>query len=59
MALLYSNENFPIPTVIALRTLGHDVATIQERGGANESASVLEVLTLGTKERSHDTRPCG
>jgi hypothetical protein len=24
MARLYSNENFPIPAVLALRELGHD-----------------------------------
>ncbi len=32
MALLYSNENFPIPVVQELRKLGHDVVTIQETG---------------------------
>jgi hypothetical protein len=33
MARLYSNENFPLPVVHRLRTLGHDVLTIQEAGG--------------------------
>lgn len=32
MARLYSNENFPLPVVEKLRTLGHDVLTIQETG---------------------------
>jgi hypothetical protein len=32
VASLYSNENFPLPVVRALRNLGHDVITIQERG---------------------------
>jgi Domain of unknown function (DUF5615) len=50
MALLYSNENFPIPAVLALRDLGHEVATIQERGRAKESASDREVLALAARE---------
>ncbi len=50
MAKLYSNENFPIPTVLALRGLGHDVATIQERGRANESTQDPEVLALAKSE---------
>ena len=32
MARMYSNENFPVPVVEALRALGHDVVTIQDRG---------------------------
>ena len=36
MARLYSNENFPLPVVLALRKLGHDVVTIQETGNANK-----------------------
>lgn len=47
---LYSNENFPLPVVVALRTLGYDVATIQERGRANESTPDPEVLSLATSE---------
>jgi predicted nuclease of predicted toxin-antitoxin system len=50
MAKLYSNENFPIPTVRALRGLGHDIATIQERGRANESTPDPEVLSLAKAE---------
>jgi Domain of unknown function (DUF5615) len=50
MAQFYSNENFPIPVVVALRALGHDVATIQERGRANESTPDPEVLALATAE---------
>ena len=45
-----SNENFPIPTVVALHALGHDVATIQERGRANESAPDPQVLALAKAE---------
>ncbi|WP_162660556.1 DUF5615 family PIN-like protein [Tuwongella immobilis] len=50
MARLYSNENFPIPVVVALRLLGHDVVTIQERGRASEAVSDPEVLQLATQE---------
>jgi predicted nuclease of predicted toxin-antitoxin system len=35
LALLYSDENFPYPTVEELRRLGHDVLTAQEVGQAN------------------------
>src|SRR4051812_45717192 len=49
MARFYSNENFPIP-IFALRALGHDVATIQERGRANESTPDRDVLALATSE---------
>jgi hypothetical protein len=70
MAKLYSNENFPMPVVVALRALGHDVVTIQERGRANESTPDSEVLALATTEgrivltlnrkdfyREHDKNP--
>lgn len=50
MALLYSNENFPIPVVEQLRALGHDVATIQERGRASEAVADPEVLQLAISE---------
>lgn len=51
MARLYSNENFPLPVVVELRALGHEVATIQERGRANESTPDPEVLALAAAER--------
>jgi len=35
MARLYADENFPLPIVDALRTLGHDVLTIYEDGKGN------------------------
>jgi hypothetical protein len=45
MARLYSNENFPLPVVSALRNLGHDVLTVVETGKAEQAwpdESVLE-----------------
>jgi hypothetical protein len=36
MARFYSDENFPLPVVAALRQLGHDVLTIYEAGKANQ-----------------------
>jgi hypothetical protein len=52
MARLYSNENFPLPVVEALRALGHDVLTIQESGKANQEypdAAVLEEATADSR----------
>jgi len=52
MARLYSNENFPLPVVEALRTLGHDVLTIQESGKANQEYpddAVLEEATADSR----------
>jgi hypothetical protein len=50
VALLYSNENFPMPVVEELRRLGHDVVSIQERGRANEGTPDDEVLSLAIGE---------
>ena len=35
IARLYSNENFPLPVVEALREHGHDVMTTHDAGKAN------------------------
>lgn len=50
MARLYSNENFPIPVVVRLRELGHDVLTIQETGKADQAMPDAEVLKFATNE---------
>jgi predicted nuclease of predicted toxin-antitoxin system len=50
MARFYSNENFPLPVVEQLRTLGHDVLTIQETGKADQSLSDDKVLEFATSE---------
>ena len=42
MARLYADEQFPRPVVAYLRSLGHDVLTVQEAG--NGGASDPEVF---------------
>src|SRR5579862_3816767 len=49
MALLYSNENFPLPVVQKLRSFGHDVLTIQETGKADQSLADEKVLAFATE----------
>ena len=44
MAALYADEDFPLPTVVALRHFGHDVLTVQDDERANRSIFDLEVL---------------
>ena len=50
MARLYSNENFPLPVVEKLRSLGHDTLTIQETCKANHAQPDKEVLAFATSE---------
>ena len=50
MARLFSDENFPFPVVIELRQLGHDAASIQERGKAGEGTPDDEVLKIAINE---------
>jgi len=45
-ARLYSNENFPLPVVEALREQGHDVLTTRDAGKANEGIPDEEVLSF-------------
>jgi hypothetical protein len=51
MARLYSNENFPLPVVEALRERGHDVLTTLDAGKANQSIPDDEVLDFAIRER--------
>jgi hypothetical protein len=51
MAAFYANENFPLPTVLTLRSLGHDVLTIQETGRGGAAVPDEEVLALAAAER--------
>lgn len=48
MARLYSNENFPLPVVLELRRLGHDVMTVAESGNASRQMTDPEVLSFAT-----------
>ena len=50
MARLYANENFPLPAVLELRCLGHDVLTMQEAGQGNQSLSDEEVPFFAKSE---------
>jgi predicted nuclease of predicted toxin-antitoxin system len=53
MARFYADEQFPFPVVELLRTLGHDVLTVQEVGNADKGISDEEVLAFAiSQERS-------
>jgi len=51
MNRLLADENFPAPAVQALRQLGYDVITLQERGNANQQFPDNDVLELATIEK--------
>jgi nucleoside-triphosphatase THEP1 len=48
MARLYADEQFPYEVVENLRTLGHDVLTVQEAGKANLKIPDDEVLAFAS-----------
>lgn len=50
MARIYSNENFPLPAVTALRDFGHDVLTIQETGRAGIASTDSQVLDFAASD---------
>ncbi len=50
-ARLYSNENFPLPVVEALRALGHDVLTTRDAGKDNVKIPDEEVLQFAIDNR--------
>jgi predicted nuclease of predicted toxin-antitoxin system len=43
---LYADEQFPLPVVQRLRTIGYDVLTVQDAGQANRKISDDQVLTF-------------
>jgi hypothetical protein len=47
----YSNENFPLQTVLELRALGHDVLTTFEAGNAGQRIPDDEVLRFAAGDR--------
>jgi hypothetical protein len=46
LALLDADENFPHPTVVGLRRLGHDVLTAREAGRADREIDDTAVLAF-------------
>lgn len=48
---LYSNENFPLPVVLELRRLGHDVLTTVDSGMSGQAIPDPEVLRFATSEQ--------
>lgn len=46
MARLYSNENVPLPVVLALRAMGHDVLTTLDAGKSGLAIPDEEVLAF-------------
>ncbi|MFO0953277.1 MAG: DUF5615 family PIN-like protein [Isosphaeraceae bacterium] len=56
MARLYADENFPAPTFIALRRLGHDVLTANDVGQAGLGISDKSVLDF-TRSQSRALLP--
>jgi hypothetical protein len=51
MAKFYTNDNFPLPAVLALRALGHDVLTSLEAGKANQPITDEEVLEFTRQQQ--------
>jgi predicted nuclease of predicted toxin-antitoxin system len=51
MARLYADEQYPYPVVEFLRTLGHDVLTVQEAGRANQKIPDSDVLAFATSSK--------
>ena len=49
MAAFYADENFPLPTVEALRRLDHDVLTAYEAGQANQRIKDDAILEFATE----------
>ena len=49
MARLYSDENFPLAVVVALRHFGHDVVTIQEDGEGTRQLPDNAVLQAASR----------
>ena len=49
MALLFADENFPLPAVRRLRALAHDVLTAVEAGMVNKSVPDEIVLEYATR----------
>lgn len=51
MARCYANENFPLPTLEALRHVGHDVLTIADSGQAGQAMPDADVPAFAMAEQ--------
>lgn len=51
MARLYANENFPVETVLILRSLGHDILSTHDTGQSNLKIPDEEVLAFAISEQ--------
>ncbi len=51
MARFDANENFPLPVVVQLRQLGHDITTVQETGKGSQRTPDHVVLQMATADR--------
>jgi Domain of unknown function (DUF5615) len=51
IARLYSNENFPVPVVTALRMSSHEVLTSLDAGKANDAIPDDEVLRFAKSDQ--------
>ena len=49
MARLYADEQFPLPVVELLRTLGHDLLTVQAAGNAGFSDPEVLAFAVSTE----------
>jgi len=50
MARLLADENFPLPVVLALRQLSHDLLTMHEAGMSNQSIDDDAVLAFAHRD---------
>ena len=50
MARIYADENFPLPAVVELRRLGHDVLTTMESGHSDRAMPDAQVLDFAISE---------
>ena len=51
MAAFYANENFPVPVVVALRLLGHDVLTTHDAGRSGQAIADPDVLQFALESQ--------
>jgi predicted nuclease of predicted toxin-antitoxin system len=50
MALLYADENFDLPVVAHMRSMGHDVLTAHQAGQSNQQILDAQVLAFAAAQ---------